>query len=256
MPRRNVAVGDVFEVPTPRGLAYAQYSHWNDEMGALVRVLPGFYPSRPTDLQAVVDQQEQYSTFFPLQAAVRQGIFQIVGHAEVPPGARKFPLFRSIGGVTEKGQPLNWWLWDGKKARFIGDKLTEEQMRLPPKIVMTDVSLINRLTRGWKPEADFESKEEPQHGTESSEAIGGLRHFLNFPDETNARGVASDLQRDGLEVTVGPGAGESDWLVVVQQAPGTEASEVSRVRSQLERIASKHRGEYDGWEMRASDAHN
>jgi hypothetical protein len=260
---KRVEIGDVMEIPTPKGLAYAQYSHLNEEMGALLRVLPGFYALRPDDLQAVAAQPERYFTFFPLQAAIRQGIFEIVGHAAVPAQSRKFPVFRPIGGISNTGQALNWWLWDGRKEWFVGEHLSDEHKRLPPGIVMTDVTLVDRLTRGWTPEMDFapsreepeqSSQKEPEESSQTVEPIGGLRHFLYFLDEATARGVASRLERESLKVTVGPGADTSDWLVLVHQEPGSDASEVERLRSRLERIASKNSGEYDGWEMRAADA--
>jgi hypothetical protein len=49
-------LGDVIEIPTDRGLAYAQYTH--EAKGfyeSLIRVLLGLFASRPSDLRSLVN---------------------------------------------------------------------------------------------------------------------------------------------------------------------------------------------------------
>ena len=44
--RKRPRIGDVVEISTPRGLAYAQFTHKHDappKFGALIRVAPGYY---------------------------------------------------------------------------------------------------------------------------------------------------------------------------------------------------------------------
>lgn len=147
------SIGDLIEIPTARGLAYAQYTHKKEQWGALIRVLPGFHASRPPDLEAVARQEEAFSTFFPLNAAVARGIFKTVGKAAVPPRAQKFPLFRAAGGIDREGRVLNWFLWDGEREWRI-DGLTDEQRRLPIRGVWTDLLLIQRIEEGWTPATD------------------------------------------------------------------------------------------------------
>ena len=51
--RRRPKIGDVIEIPTPKGLGYAQYVLRYTEpprYGALVCVLPGLHKKRPSDL--------------------------------------------------------------------------------------------------------------------------------------------------------------------------------------------------------------
>jgi hypothetical protein len=53
-------IGDVIEIPTPRELAYAQYTQEHREPprhGSLLRVLPGLYGRRPDDLRTLVEQE-------------------------------------------------------------------------------------------------------------------------------------------------------------------------------------------------------
>ena len=50
--RMRPQIGDLIEIETPRGYAYAQYVYKQREqppMGSLIRVLPGFYRERPDD---------------------------------------------------------------------------------------------------------------------------------------------------------------------------------------------------------------
>jgi hypothetical protein len=80
-------IGDVVEIRTPRGFAYAQYTHEHREPprhGSLLRVLPGLYERQPQDLASLVEQEERFSVFFPLGAALARRIFRIVGNADVP----------------------------------------------------------------------------------------------------------------------------------------------------------------------------
>lgn len=62
----KIKFGDIIEIPTKRGYAYAQYTHKDKMMGALIRVFKGFYSNRPKDFTEVVRQPIQFSTFFPL----------------------------------------------------------------------------------------------------------------------------------------------------------------------------------------------
>src|SRR5260370_663958 len=79
---KNVRIGDVIEIPTGRGLAYAQYCLRKERWGALLRILPGFHQTRPSDLSQVVAQKERFVIFFPLQAAVNRKIFEVVANHE------------------------------------------------------------------------------------------------------------------------------------------------------------------------------
>jgi len=80
---KRARIGDVVEIRTGKGLAYAQYCHKKEQWGALLRILPGTFPLRPQDLAALVRQKESFVTFFPLQAALSKGIVGIVGHEPV-----------------------------------------------------------------------------------------------------------------------------------------------------------------------------
>lgn len=52
--RKRAKIGDVIEIDTGDGLAYAHYSHKHKPFGALLRVFNRRYPERPADLAAMV----------------------------------------------------------------------------------------------------------------------------------------------------------------------------------------------------------
>lgn len=155
--RKRPRIGDVIEIATPKGLAYAQYTHSHTDpprYGALIRVLPGLYPSRPTAFTEIVNQCERFSVFFPLGAACNRGIVIIVGTYDIPGWARTFPVFRSeaypIVRPESYSGPFSWWLWDGTR-RWRVSELSPAQRAFPILSVWNDTMLIDRIVSNWAP---------------------------------------------------------------------------------------------------------
>jgi hypothetical protein len=247
----KVDIGDVVEIPTKLGNAYAQFSNYHSEppkFGALLRVLPGLFRERPIDFARLIAGKEVFSTFFPLQAAVNRGIVRIVGREPVPPHARKFPLFRAGNINPNTGKVEQWWLWDGTKSWKI-DKLSDEQLDLPIEGVWNDTMLIQRIEQGWTPRnADYfvalarAKKKEPD-----SEIISQIRHYLRLKNRDDAN-VA--VQRVGeLEVRSEIHEHNGECMVVVYQNE-IVPEERERVRAYLSDVAAALGGEYDGWEFK------
>jgi hypothetical protein len=67
-------IGDIVEIKTARGLAYAQYINKHKMYGALLRLLNGLYERRPSDLGSLASSETRFVTFFPLAAAAKQRI--------------------------------------------------------------------------------------------------------------------------------------------------------------------------------------
>ena len=151
--KTKIKPGDVIEITTKKGLAYAQYVLRNSEMGALIRVLPGFHETRPITFSEVVARPERFVTFLPLQAAIQRDIFKIIANEPVPEQSRKLPLFRARGHIDREGFVHDWRLWDGEKSIRIG-KLGPEQRKLPIKEIWNDTLLIERIEEGWTPEQE------------------------------------------------------------------------------------------------------
>jgi len=145
---RRPKIGDIVEVPTKKGLAYAQYTHKNAKMGPLLRVFDAQFPARPTHFASIATLPVQFSTFFPLGAAVHRGIFAVVAHENISAVNLAFPVFKN--GVPDPGtnKVTNWWLWDGEKEWPVG-KLTEEQKSFPDSQIVNDTMLVHLIETGW-----------------------------------------------------------------------------------------------------------
>jgi hypothetical protein len=268
MKRKRPKIGDVIEIPTPKGLAYAQYTHNNRLYGYLIRVLPGFYEKRPTDFSELVRQKECYFVFFILGVAASQGLVKIVANEPIPSQSRKFPLFRTGAHDTE-GRVPNWWLWDGKREWFIGE-LKPEHYQLPIAEIWTDVFLVDRITQGWKPEDDLgipsvevsPMDEKPIAATSpDGAALEQLRlagsdmdnphrfvHYLYFPRKQNAVRAGQALEAEHFVVEVAPAAEGTNWLVLATHSVEPVVETIEPVRLRLEKLAASFGGEYDGWE--------
>ena len=149
----RVRIGDIVEITTKRGLAYAQYTHRHRRYGALLRVLEGLCEERPGSFRGLAGGKMRFHTFFPLQAAVNRGIVAIVGNESVPDHAKDFPVFRAGVVDPRTGRVGVWWLWDGKNEWRVGE-LTSEQRKMPIRGVVNDTILIERIESGWTPETD------------------------------------------------------------------------------------------------------
>lgn len=150
MPR--IKFGDIFEIPTPKGLAYGQYLLRHNKYGALVRMFSKFHEQRPTELAEIMGEV-QFVHFFALQGAVNKDIVTIVGNAPIPKEYSTMPIFRNGSVHPATGKVEVWWFWDGEKDWRVG-ALTPEQRKMPILGVCNDTYLIERLVEGWRPEND------------------------------------------------------------------------------------------------------
>ncbi|MDQ6945682.1 MAG: ribonuclease E inhibitor RraB [Actinomycetota bacterium] len=245
-------------------MAYAQYSHDTERLGALVRVLPGLHPVRPTDLGAVVAMDERFFTFFPVAAAASQGIVRIVGNQEVPERKRSFPLMRMRGSIDKSGRVLDWWLYDGNREWRIG-QLGPGQEKLSLAEIWNDTLLVERILSNWVPsmvvspsatmqspahrrpsKGDAAAIEELERAGSHVDAPHELRHYLYFPEKRSAEATAGRLAQLGFEVSVL--RREDQWAVIARHKLVPSAANLENVRQRLEKVAEDSGGEYDGWE--------
>jgi hypothetical protein len=247
---QKTSIGDILEVPTKRGLAYVQFSHYHEpppHMGAIIRVLPGFFQERPLEFQSLADQKELYFTLFPVQAAVNRKIFSVVGHAAIPPHANEFPLFRNGVINPQTGKVDQWWLWDGTKSWKIGD-LTDDQLDLSLESGWNDVLLISRLEQGWTPRNAevFVQAARLRNKIKKTPSVKGIRHSLLFKSKSLAEQAQPLIDQAGFKSDlIDHGSGFT--LAVPQGAPLTEEY-IEHVTVQLAEIARKAGGRYDAWE--------
>lgn len=154
--RLRPMIGDVIEIPTPNGLAYAHFTHKHDvppKWGALLRVLPGLFSERPSDFAELVERPPAFVTFFPLGAACNRRIVQVVANEPVP-ASQGFPTFRNSHRDRSGKRTGPWFLWDGSREWRV-EHLSEQELRAyPPLGVWNDTLLVERIVAGWSHEQD------------------------------------------------------------------------------------------------------
>jgi hypothetical protein len=150
-------VGDVIEVQTRQGLAYAHYTHKHDRpphWGALLRVLPGLLQERPAEFTDLVQQAPQFSTFFPLGAACNRRIVQIVANEPVGVGNRSFPTFRNSHRDRDGKRVGAWFLWNGVREWKVPELSPQQLREYPPLQICNDTALVDLILQGWRHEDD------------------------------------------------------------------------------------------------------
>ena len=61
--------GDIIEIETSKGLAYAIYTHRHvkpPKYGAVIQVFDHLYDSRPTEIAEIAGNPVRFATFFPV----------------------------------------------------------------------------------------------------------------------------------------------------------------------------------------------
>lgn len=156
--RKRPRIGDVIEIPTPRGFACAQYTHKHATNGALIRILPAICQERPSDFAALVQQPPLFSTFFPLGAACNRKIFSVVAAEALAPHACDFPTFRNCSWYRDPAGQLHvsryHLLWDGQREWRVESLSTEQLREYPPLSIPNDTLLVERILTGWRHEDD------------------------------------------------------------------------------------------------------
>jgi hypothetical protein len=142
----SLKLGDIFEIKTANGYAYFQYTHKNLLCGELIRVLPGLFQLRPSNLDKISKNLGKIIVFFPVSAAAKKNICERVGNFEIPDSAKPFPLFRA-GQINPNNPSVStWWLWNGEKEWKVGE-LSSEEMKLPLREIVNDELLIEYIVR-------------------------------------------------------------------------------------------------------------
>lgn len=149
----KLKIGDIIEIKTQKGFAYAQYTHKHEQYGALIRVFGNLYGTRPHELQEFIEGHPSFLCFFPLGPAVHRGMVSIIDNAGVPLAAQIFPVFRAGVIDPSTGKVGVWWLWDGENEWRAG-QLTAEQRKFPMRGIWNYHLLIERIESGWTSESD------------------------------------------------------------------------------------------------------
>jgi hypothetical protein len=78
-------IGDIIEIPTNQGLAYAQYTHQHPRMGGLIHIFDQIFQKRPDSFDDLVHGPVRFCVFFPVTAAIKRRIFAVVSNVAAHP---------------------------------------------------------------------------------------------------------------------------------------------------------------------------
>ena len=143
---KKVKLGDILQVLTSKGVAYAQVTHRHPEYGFLIRIYPGFYNERPTDFLPVVAHEPSFSAFFPVQTAVNQGLVCVVANTPVPEQLQLFPTFRARAG----GPGGSLWLWDGDEEYRLDRAFSPQEQKYPTRGIISAPLLVERIEKNYR----------------------------------------------------------------------------------------------------------
>lgn len=266
MLKRKAAIGDILEIKTPSGLAYIQYTHEHPDMGALVRILPGLFERRPKDFTDIARQRELYSTFYTLRYALPKGETEVVSHQPVPDWTKSYPMMRHSDGADATGKSHSWSILRADMPLTVENLkkapkykvLTSELEKLSIDGLWSHPLLVKRLAQGWTPERaeelrldavvqkEAEKRVAPQPKAASNQSV---RHYLYFPERTNAERAAQWFRSQGFSVDVRLGGDNENWLALVKHETPDNPQDLEKLREEMGAIAERLNGEYDGWEV-------
>lgn len=140
--------GDLVEIATVNGLAYAQITHNHASYPPVVRAIVGLHDKRPSDVASLAQKKTAFVAMIPLAGAMKHvgAPCEVVGHVEIPEQQRAFPTFR-MPIRDKKGEVVYWWFWDGRGLRYATD-LDAAQKKLPLREVMKGRRFLDLVSSG------------------------------------------------------------------------------------------------------------
>src|SRR5580704_11635968 len=262
--------GDVIEFKTRAGMKYAQYTHHAGNMGELVRVLPGHFAFRPPDFAELAKQKELYFVFYPLTSSLRNDLVEIVSHQPVPQSAERYPLMRWAGPRDRRGKIVGWKIFRASDPLTVEmhqrtpliQALSTEQKKLSIHQLWPHAVMVRELARDWTPERADElemmdvaeakaSKPIRSESTDVGYQEQHVWHYLYFPKRSDAEEAGRELRERGFCVTVRKGADGENWLALATHTRPRNGDEMDALHDEMEALAAKLGGEYDGWELSA-----
>jgi hypothetical protein len=148
---KKAKIGDVLQILTSAGVAYAQITHTHKRYGTLLSVFSGFYAEAPDNFSLLVSSAPQFQAFFPAQSAVDGGLLSVVSNVPVADKNKKFPIFRTRA-IGRDGQCGPWWVWDGESEKVLDRPLLEAERKYPIRGIISAPLLLERIEKGYRPE--------------------------------------------------------------------------------------------------------
>lgn len=265
--KRKEKTGEVVEVQTSHGLAYAQRIHDSPRPShkslQVMRMIEGFHAERPSDLAGLVNGPTVFYFHMALHHVIKHGHTALVGNLPIPAQEQVFPIFRSgLPDPRNDSKMEGGWLIQGNKSWLV-NKYTTENLKLSFDGVWGSISLKNRLEIGWRPELDIRSvgkskctlipaieklkAQEAGNPDISKNQDTAMTHYLYFKTRQKAEPAVAEIRARGFRVKDEKSADDKEWLVLVFEET-KDGVDIEKSRDFFEGIASKYKGEYDGWE--------
>jgi hypothetical protein len=155
------------------------------------------------------------------------------------------------GVIDSRGNSARWWLYDGQRTVPV-DSLTDEVKALPSTGIHSPTAIAEKLTMGWRPEMDtwpYEKRIEvikKHHRPQTEPREPSTDFFLYFSDEQKAKKAGDELRHRGFKVDVHETPGSEQWAVIGCLRSIPPSSEFEKIEKDVEEIAQRYGGEYDG----------
>jgi len=141
---KRAKLGDVVRFKTPKGFAYLQFIGRHPEYGDAVLVSSDLH-GELNDISAEIFR-DSYVTFYPLSAAVAQGLVEVTSNLTPP----KMPnRFRRAG--ARFGDRISTWIVEDGSSETVKARLSDEDLRLPIAAIWNHEFLTQRLMERWNP---------------------------------------------------------------------------------------------------------
>lgn len=142
--RKRAKAGDVLELKAGDRFAYLHFVGKHPEYGDAVVVNPGLR-EQPETVSAEFFANG-YVTFYPVAAAVAQGLVEVVAHLPPP----KLPERLRRAGARS-GRHVDTWIIETGSGDVVKAKLSDEELRLPIAAIWNHELLVQRIAEGWTP---------------------------------------------------------------------------------------------------------
>ncbi|GBR17217.1 hypothetical protein AA0616_0992 [Komagataeibacter nataicola NRIC 0616] len=73
------------------------------------------------------------------------------GHVPLDDESKKIPVFRT-GVPHPQTNRVEIWCFSDEEKEWIVENITDEQRKLPIKMIANALSLIDKIDNGWRPE--------------------------------------------------------------------------------------------------------
>lgn len=148
---RRLPIGEVLEFPVMNRLAYLHLIDYDSSYGIdYLRLLPGLYEHRPTDLEFLVDQRELCFVQFPTAHIVRKKMMFRIGN--VSRDSFRAPQYMRVP-FSVPGGIAGWHIVNTRTLynQFV-ERLSEEQRTFSTYSIPTMSDLADIVANGYTPD--------------------------------------------------------------------------------------------------------